>query len=58
MTTFVNAAPYDPTMTDDIYKLTDILCLNETEVRALPSEHCAMLFLLMETDSFIKDVLW
>ncbi|XP_064490080.1 ribokinase-like isoform X2 [Ornithodoros turicata] len=31
VTTFVNAAPHDPAMTDDIYKLVDILCVNETE---------------------------
>lgn len=31
VTTFVNAAPYDAAMTDEIYKLTDILCVNETE---------------------------
>lgn len=35
VTTFVNAAPYDPTMTDDVYKLTDILCVNETEASKL-----------------------
>lgn len=31
VTTFLNAAPYDPAMTDEVYKLTDILCVNETE---------------------------
>uniref|UniRef100_A0A1E1X9C4 Ribokinase n=1 Tax=Amblyomma aureolatum TaxID=187763 RepID=A0A1E1X9C4_9ACAR len=31
VTTFVNAAPYDAAMTDEVYKLTDILCVNETE---------------------------
>lgn len=31
VTTFLNAAPFDTTMTDEVYKLTDILCVNETE---------------------------
>lgn len=31
VTTFLNAAPFDPSMTDEVYKLTDILCVNETE---------------------------
>lgn len=35
VTTFVNAAPYDPSMTDEVYKLTDILCVNETEASKL-----------------------
>lgn len=31
VTTFVNAAPYDPSMSEQIYKLVDIICVNETE---------------------------
>lgn len=31
VTTLLNAAPFDTTMTDEVYKLTDILCVNETE---------------------------
>lgn len=31
VTTYVNAAPYDASMTDEVYKLADIICVNETE---------------------------
>lgn len=35
VTTYVNAAPFDPSMTDEVYKLTDVLCVNETEASKL-----------------------
>ncbi|CAN8022347.1 unnamed protein product [Ixodes persulcatus] len=33
--TYVNAAPYDGGMVNDVYELTDILCVNETEAGQL-----------------------
>ncbi|CAN7994910.1 unnamed protein product [Ixodes hexagonus] len=35
VTTYVNAAPYNASMPDDVYKLTDILCVNEMEAGEL-----------------------
>lgn len=35
VTTYVNAAPCDTSMPDDVYRLTDILCVNEVEAGKL-----------------------